>query len=70
MRNMVKLDRSRKARFKSALARAGITQIDWAKQQGITAGHLGNTLRGRESRSLEEKIDAFIAEIEAKVLAA
>lgn len=70
MRNMAKLDRSRKARFKAALALAGITQTEWAAQHGVTAGHLGNTLRGRESKSLEEKIDAFIAEIEAKVLAA
>lgn len=70
MRNMAKLDRSRKARFKAALALAGITQTEWAEHQGVTAGHLGNTLRGRESKVLEEKIDAFIAEVDAKVKAA
>lgn len=70
MGNMARVDSSRKARFKAALARAGITQTDWAAQNGITPGHLGNTLRGRESKSLEDKIDAFIAEIEAKVMVA
>lgn len=64
------VDQSRKARFKAALIRVGMTQEEWATEQGITAGHLGNTLRGRESKVLESKIDAFIAEVEARVLAA
>jgi hypothetical protein len=67
---MQKLDRSRKARFKAALASAGLTQTEWASMNGITAGHLGNTLRGRESKVLEEKIDAFIDQVETKVRSA
>lgn len=51
---------ARKARFRAALALTGLTAAEWAVRNGITAGHLSQVLAGkRESRSLEEKVDAF-----------
>lgn len=50
----------RKARFRAALALAGMTQESWADREGVTPAHLSYVLSGtRESRSLTEKIDAF-----------
>lgn len=67
---MVKLLSTRKARFKAALVRVGMTQHDWAVQQGITRGYLNMVLNERmQSRSLIEKVDAFIQEVESKVAA-
>lgn len=60
----------RKRRFKSALALVGLTQQEWAKQEGITRQHLNNTLNDETvSRPLTEKIDAFIAEVDSRVAA-
>lgn len=45
----------------AALRIAGLTQTEWARQNGVTQGHLSQVLSGRESRKLTEKIDAFAA---------
>lgn len=60
---MSKAKSSRKALFKAALAIAEITQDAWAEREGITVSHLSAVLRGqRDSRSLVERVDAFIAQ--------
>lgn len=54
---------SRKAAFKAALALAETTVEAWAKTSGVTSGHLYQVLDGRrESATLTEKVDEFIAE--------
>lgn len=54
---------SRKGAFHAALALAGMTQRDWANQEGVTGGHVTLVLSGRRtSKSLTDKIDAFIRE--------
>lgn len=54
---------SRKALFKAALAITETTLEQWAASEDITAGHLSHVLAGRkESQSLCEKIDAYIAQ--------
>lgn len=51
---------SRKARFRAALALAGITAEEWAEQHGVTPGHLSRVLTGkRDSKGLLDKIDQF-----------
>lgn len=61
----------RKRKFKAALALAGITAQQWAEKEGITRQHLNSTLNNEsESKPLTEKIDAFIADVEARVMAA
>lgn len=46
----------------AALAIARMTQTDWAESHDVTQGHLSQVLSGRrESLTLVEKIDAFIA---------
>lgn len=69
---MVRIQSTRKSRFKAALALTGLTQKEWAEgQAGISRGYLNMVLNGKmESDTLTQKIDAFIADIEAKVLAA
>jgi gp16 family phage-associated protein len=50
----------RKARFRAALALAGLTMEQWAEQNGITPSHLSHVLSGnRDSLTLIEKVDAF-----------
>ena len=64
---MRKLRPDRKARFKAALALANIGVDEWAKSAGVTRQHLNATLNDkRESGSLIDKVDAFIAEVEEK----
>ena len=59
---------SRKSQFRAALALAEQTASDWCAEQGITTGHLYQVLSGsRESVSLTEKVDAFIAEYLTRV---
>lgn len=66
-----RIDSSRKARFKAALARVGKTQRAWAKEQNISYTHLYLTLLDEsQSRTLTEKIDMFIEQIEQKTVAA
>lgn len=68
---MRKLKPNRKARFRAALFLAGMSVQEFADSVGITRQHLNATLReDRESGSLTAKVDAFIAEVEAKVLVA
>lgn len=60
---MPKAKTSRKQLFRAALAIADLTAAQWAKREGITPVHLSFVLgEKRESRSLIEKVDAFIAE--------
>lgn len=60
----------RKRKFKAALALVGLTQQQWAVQEGITRQHLNATLNDEsESKPLTEKIDAFIVEVGQKVAA-
>lgn len=59
---MPKPKTSRKALFRAALAISEQTAEQWADREGITAGHLSQVLsERRESATLAEKIDAFIA---------
>ena len=61
---------SRKARFKSALARCGLRQKDFLEKHEISRTHLYLTLRDeRQSLTLARKIDAFIEEVESKAVA-
>lgn len=68
---MPRIKNTRKARFQSALIRSGMTQGDWAKANGMGREHLNRVLNGKfDSEGVVEKIDSFIADVEAKVLAA
>lgn len=63
---MVKLRVTRKARFESALKLVGLNQTSWAEANGVALTHLNEFLNGkRVSAPLTEKIDAFIAKIDA-----
>ena len=53
---------SRQQLFRAALAIAGITGTQWAEEQGVTRQHVWQVLAGvRESKTLTEAVDAFIA---------
>jgi predicted transcriptional regulator len=68
---MPRINRSRKARFKAALASVGMTQREWAAKHDVGYTHLYLTLKDpTQSLKLSAEIDLFIAEVEAKVLAA
>jgi hypothetical protein len=68
---MRKLRPDRKARFKAALALRGIGVEEWANGEGVTRQHLNATLnKQRESGSLIDKVDAFIAAVESEQRAA
>lgn len=68
---MPRIKNTRKARFQAALIRAGMTQADWARQNGMVREHLNRVLNGKfDSKNVLDKIDAFVADVEAKVLAA
>lgn len=52
---------TRKARFRAALALARLTAKEWTEREGLTETHLYAFLKGhRQSKPLEQKIDAFI----------
>lgn len=52
---------SRKARFRAALALAGMDMKAWCEQEGYSQNHLYLYFRGdRSSPPLDAKIDAFI----------
>lgn len=52
----------RKRLFRAALAVAEMTAEQFAEGEGVTSGHLSNVLNGkRESGSLTDKVDAFVA---------
>lgn len=64
---MVKLTTTRKTRFQAALVLLGMTQADWASEQGISRGYLNMALNGKvQSARLDAKIDAFILETESR----
>lgn len=66
-----RIDSSRKARFKAALARVGKTQRAWAKEQDVSYTHLYLTLVDEsQSKTLTGKIDAFVEQIEQKAKSA
>lgn len=69
---MPRIRNTRKARFQSALVRVGMSQGDWAKDNGMVREHLNRVLNDRVDGSVSVigKIDAFIADVEAKVMAA
>lgn len=63
---MVKLRVPRKARFESALKLTGLTQTTWAEANRVALTHLNEFLNGkRVSAPLTEKVDRFIAKVEA-----
>lgn len=52
----------RRTRFLKALATAQLSQSAWARENGVSKGHLSLVLSGqRDSDALTAKIDAFIA---------
>lgn len=66
---MPRIKTTRKARFAAALALTGMTQKEWAKGK-ISEVHLSRFLNGHSvSAPLAAKIDAFISEVEQKVMA-
>lgn len=70
---MPRIHLTRKTRFKAALAFAKMTQTEWAELHGITPEHLNAVIsetQTRESKALEEKIDAFILDVLSRVEAA
>lgn len=61
-RTMRRVVLTRKARFRAALALAGMTADGWAVGNGITPSHLSHVLSGRHrSDTLVEKVEAFTA---------
>jgi hypothetical protein len=68
---MPRIDNTRKARYRAALIRSGLTQEQWAEQNKMVREHLNRVLNGHIlSPRVEGMIDAFIVEVEAKVSAA
>lgn len=66
---MPKIKNTRKSRFQSALIRCGMTQAEWAQANGMVREHLNRVLNGHfDSKGVLEKIDAFISDVEAKVV--
>ena len=60
---MLRTNEDRRKAFKKALIDSGLTQQEWAEQQGVTDNHLYLVVAGRrESRRLLAKVDAFIAQ--------
>lgn len=60
----------RKERFKAALAYARLSAAEWARRQGVSRGHLHLVLAGeRESKTLTDAVDAFIADVERRISA-
>jgi hypothetical protein len=60
---MAQQRQSRKARFRAALALAGMNMTEWCEQEGYSMNHLYLYFRGdRPSPPLDAKIDTFIAE--------
>ena len=61
-------DDMRNRRFRAALALADLTQEQFATQAGVTSSHLFRVLTGeRDSQTLLDKVDAFIAEYLTRV---
>lgn len=61
-RNIPTANHSRQRLFRAALGLSGKTLTQWAEEHDVTRQHLGHVLAGRrESRSLTEAVDAYIA---------
>lgn len=61
---------SRKARFKAALARCGMSQLDFLRKHDISRTHLYLTLENeKQSLKLARAIDEFITHVESQVAA-
>lgn len=61
MKTIAQHSPTRKARFRAALALAGITAKEWCQQQGYSENHMYLFLAGRrDSLTLTQKMDAFI----------
>lgn len=65
MHTMYKIEGTRKARFKSALARTGLTQKEWSEKQDVNYLHLYYVVLHDETDALLDKVDKFIEQIEA-----
>ena len=64
------MTKDRKARFKAALALAGLSQKEYAENWGVTSNYVAMVIRGdRESADWLEQIDSYIAEQEKKAAA-
>lgn len=58
---MAKTSPTRKARFRAALALAGMTAKEWCEQEGYSENHVYLYFAGRrDSMTLTRKMDAFI----------
>jgi hypothetical protein len=68
----MRIRNTRKARFNSALARVEMTQGQWAKKHRLAREHVNRVLNDRVDGSVAVlgMIDAWIAEVERKALAA
>lgn len=65
---MPRIDNTRKARFRAALIRAGLTQEQWAEKNEMVREHLNRVLNQHViSPRVTELIDAFIEEIESRI---
>lgn len=62
---MHKIETSRKARFKSALALIGETQKDWSEKNKISYMHLYYTVLHDDTDTVLEKVDKFIQQVES-----
>ena len=66
---MPKVETTRKARFKSALAFSGLSQKEWSEANDVNYMHLYYTVLHDETEKLLEKVDKFIEKVEAQVAA-
>jgi hypothetical protein len=64
-RTKVKILTTRKARFKAALAHAGLNISEWLRAEGISRTYLNQVLSGeRVSERILGAIDAFTADVD------
>lgn len=60
---------TRKARFKSAVARVGVSQAAWCAKNGVDYMHLYYTVLKDDTDALLSKVDEFIEHVESQVAA-
>lgn len=66
---MHKIETTRKARFKAAIARTGLTQKEWSTRNKVNYLHLYYTVLHDDTEKLLEKVDSFIEQVEAQAVA-
>ncbi len=67
---MYRIIPGRQARFKAALALAGIKRHEWAAKAGVANSTLGMVLRQpTRNADLIEEVDAFVERVTKKALA-